>query len=173
MNEDDRQAAFSLVYYPAVGRRGTPEDVLRHFGTTDGRSLGLTTLRQAIGDRDAKDLEAAVTLCTVFGFDREHLPLLIELESADWHYLHEDVVTMLAELRTPEVVDSLVHATQWIPEYLDFDDTRALARKAIWGLGGIPGPEAERALTSLLADKDERVGKWARKQLDRRRGTAQ
>ncbi|MFD5103330.1 hypothetical protein [Streptomyces albidochromogenes] len=44
-------------------------------------------------------------------------------------------------------------ATRWIPEYLDFDEFRALAVKAIWALGAIPGPEARDAPDS---------GAWAR-----------
>ncbi|HXR70550.1 HEAT repeat domain-containing protein, partial [Actinocrinis sp.] len=70
--------------------------------------------------------------------------------------------------KSPETVDALYHATQWIPEYLDFDEARALAHKAIWALGGTPGPEATAALTRLLTDEDESLHEAAAKQLRRR-----
>ncbi|WP_073814917.1 hypothetical protein [Streptomyces sp. CB02261] len=43
----------------------------------------------------------------------------------------------------------------WIPEYLDFDENRALAVKAIWALGAIPGTEAREALEDLRDDENE------------------
>jgi HEAT repeat protein len=43
-----------------------------------------------------------------------------------------------------------------------------LARKAIWGLGKTPGPEAERALRRLLDEPDEIIREYAKKQLARR-----
>lgn len=41
--------------------------------------------------------------------------------------------------------------------YLDWDENRALAVKAIWGLGKMPGAEAEQALLGLREDEDEIV----------------
>jgi hypothetical protein len=38
---EDRHVISSLVVVPGRGRQGSPEDVLRHFGTTDGCALGL------------------------------------------------------------------------------------------------------------------------------------
>ncbi|RST14149.1 hypothetical protein E2C00_18095 [Streptomyces sp. WAC05374] len=34
---------------------------------------------------------------------------------------------MLGKLRSPRTVPALVEATRWVPDYLDFDDNRALA----------------------------------------------
>jgi hypothetical protein len=55
---------------------------------------------------------------------------------ADWHWSHEDVVTALGELRTPQVVDAIFHAAQGVPEHLAYGESRALAAKAISALGG-------------------------------------
>ena len=69
----------------------------------------------------------------------DHLDLLVQLASADWHHKHEDVVSALGQLRSPAAVEALYHAAWWVPDYLDFDESRALAVKAIWALGGTPG----------------------------------
>ncbi|MET9438981.1 HEAT repeat domain-containing protein, partial [Streptomyces sp. NPDC006551] len=63
---------------------------------------------------------------------------------------------------------ALVAATRWVPEYLDFDESRALAVKAIWALGAIPGEEAREALEGLRGDENEIIRENAVKQLARR-----
>jgi HEAT repeat protein len=88
--------------------------------------------------------------------------------SANWHHKHEDAASALGKLRTPGAVDALYEMTQWVPEYLDFEESRALATKAIWALAGTPGPEAEQALTRLIGSDDEIVRVGAEAQLKRR-----
>jgi hypothetical protein len=164
----DRQVIYGLVFIPGQGRQGSREDVLRHFGTTDGHALGLRLLRDAVGRQDGIDVEAALIVCFTFDITADHIDLLVQLASADWHHRHEDVATALDHLRTPAAVDALYHLAWWVPGYLDWDDGRGLARKAIWGLGKTPGPEAEEALRLLLDEPDEIVRNYAAKQLTRR-----
>lgn len=78
------------------------------------------------------------------------------------------MATALDHLRAPAAVDALYRLAWWVPDYLDWDDTRGLARKAIWGLGQTPGPEAQEALRLLLDEPDEIVRENAAKQLTRR-----
>jgi HEAT repeat protein len=169
MTPEDRDAIFSLVVVPGRGAAGSAEDVLRHFGTTDGVGLSLRLLSEAIAEKSPADLEAALILSGTFGTVPQQLPYLVALVPEDWHKQHENVVAMLSDLRAPEAVDALHHAAVWAPAYLDWNETRPLATKAIWALGAIPGPEAERALTGLADDPDEVVRDAARAQLDRRR----
>jgi hypothetical protein len=168
MTPEDRRVIASLVIVPGRSRLGSPEDVLRHFGTTDGRALGLRLLRDAVDRQDSLDVEMALIVCFTFGFTMDHLDLLVQLASADWHRKHEDVVSALGRLRAPTAVDALYHAAWWIPDYLDFDESRVLAVKAIWALGCTPGIEAEEALKRLLIAEDEVVRGRARAQLTRR-----
>jgi hypothetical protein len=168
MTPADRRAIASLVIVPGRSRSGSPEDVLRHFGTTDGRSLGLRLLRDAVDRQDGLDAEMALIVCFTFGFTMDDLDLLVQLTSADWHRKHEDVMSALGLLRAPTAVGALYHAAWWIPDYLDFDESRALAVKAIWALGGTPGIEAEEALKRLLIAEDDIVRCAARAQLMRR-----
>ncbi|WP_084161004.1 HEAT repeat domain-containing protein [Nocardia sp. BMG51109] len=169
MTPEDKRIILELVHAPGKPPSATQEDILQHFGTRDGKTLGLKLLRNATERRDAADIEYAMIVSSVFGFDLDHLDLLRQLSTSDWHYKHEDVVSALGELKTPAAVDALYNATQWIPEYLEFDDSRALATKAIWALGGTPGPEAEQALNRLLESDDEILRESSEKQLERRR----
>lgn len=128
MTPEQRQVVFGLVLVPGRGRRSSPDDVLRHFGSSDGMELGLALLSQAVADSDSADVEAALLVCQTFGFGPSHLPLLLELASADWHCKHEDVVWYLGKnYQSPEVVEALIAATEWVPDYLGFDESRALA----------------------------------------------
>jgi len=54
------------------------------------------------------------------------------------------------------------------PDYLDYDESRALARKAIWAIGKTPGPAAEQALVRLSRSEDDILREEAEHQLDRR-----
>jgi hypothetical protein len=167
---EDRRVVSSLVVVPGRGRRGSPEEVLRHFGSTDGRALGLRLLRDAADRQDGMDVEMALIVCATFGFTMDHLGPLVQLASADWHHKHEDVVSALGQLRSPAAVEALYHAAWRVPDYLDFDESRALAVKAIWALGGTPGAEAEQALERLLGAEGEVVREAARAQLARQEG---
>ncbi len=168
MTPEDRAAVMSLVAVPGRGRAGSPEEVLRHFGADDGQTLGLRLLRDAVDRQDGLDVEMALIVCAAFGFTIDHLDLLAQLATADWHHKHEDVVSALGQLRSPVAVDALYHAAWWIPDYLDYDESRALAIKAIWALGGTPGSEAEQALKQLASAESEIVREAALSQLSRR-----
>ncbi|WP_433600516.1 HEAT repeat domain-containing protein [Nocardia sp. CA-135953] len=169
MTPEDEKVILGLVYSPANPTRvGSPEEVLRHFGESNGRQLGLKLLKEAIESRYADGIELALIVSNEFGITMDYLDMLLQLSAADWHHMHEDVVSLLGQLRTSTAVDALYRAAVWIPDYLDYDDNRALARKAIWALGGTPGPEAEAALVRLRDSDSEIVRKGAEAQLERR-----
>lgn len=143
------------------------DEFLKGFGTTDGEALGLGLLRDAVGRRHPVDVELALVVCFRFGFSDGHLPLLLTLASADWHQRHEDVATALGKIRSPASVDALAHLDEWVPDYLDYDDARALATKAIWALGSISGDAAHLALESLAQSDDSIVAESAKAQIEK------
>jgi hypothetical protein len=167
---EERRLVSSLVTAPMAPAELSPQDFLRRFGASDGQALGLRLLRDAVERRNGEDVEAALIVCSTFGVTMDHLLPLAQLASADWHVKHEDVVTLLGQLRTPDAVDALYEATQWVPAYLDFDESRALAGKAVRALAAIPGERAEQALLRLLDADDAVVRKQAEKQMERRKG---
>lgn len=170
MTPEQEKLILLLVVGTDGRRKISPEDFLRRFGADDGRALGLSLLRDAVSRRYGDGVELALIVSAVFGFTPDHYGLLKELCYADWHMSHEDVVSSLGEWRDPDSIDALLHMTDWIPGYLDYDEARALATKAIRALGGIPGPEASAALERLSEADDPIVREGAEYQIGRRDG---
>jgi hypothetical protein len=94
----------------------SPEEFLRRFGAGDGQALGLRLLRDAVARRDGEDVELALIVCSVFGVNMDHLDPLVRLGSADWHVKHEDVVSLLGDLKTPAA------SIEVMPQVLGVDD---------------------------------------------------
>ncbi|MFB7214741.1 hypothetical protein [Streptomyces sp. NPDC056255] len=91
---------------PGKGRTRTIDEVLAHFGESDGGVLALRLLR------DADDVEMALIVHGAAGAPAEEfLEPLTELFPAEWHRKHEDIVSTLGKLRSPRTVPTLVLAT--------------------------------------------------------------
>ncbi|MFF3788387.1 HEAT repeat domain-containing protein [Streptomyces sp. NPDC001933] len=169
MTPEEQDLVRGLVFVPGKGRTRTIDEVLAHFGESDGGALALRLLRDARERRDADDVAMALIVKAAAGASgEEFLEPLTELFPAEWHRDHEDIVSMLGKLRSPRTVPTLVLATHWVPEHLDWDENRALAVKAIWALGAIPVAEARAALEGLRDDENEIIRENAVKQLARR-----
>ncbi|GGY40929.1 hypothetical protein [Streptomyces djakartensis] len=173
MTPEEQDLIMDLAVGLGDGPTRTLDEVLAHFGESDGGALALRLFQDAMERQDADDVEMALIVHGAADASvEEFLELLIELFPAEWHRGHEDIVSMLGTLHSPRTVPTLVLATRWVPEHLDFDDCRALAVKAIWALGGIPGPEAREALEGLRDAENEIIRENAVKQLARRRRAA-
>ncbi|MEU3820305.1 HEAT repeat domain-containing protein [Streptomyces sp. NPDC030392] len=169
MTPEEQELIMGLVIAPGSPPTRTIDEVLAHFGESDGGALALRLLRDAMERRDSDDVEfALVVKAAARASGEEFLEPLIELFPADWHRDHEDIVSALGRFRSPRTVPTMVLATRWVPEHLDFDEARALAVKAIWALGAIPGPEARQALEDLRDAENEIIRENALKQLARR-----
>jgi hypothetical protein len=169
MTEEQRKLCRDLVIFPNGQSRITKEEFLRRFPSAVERGgLALKWLQEACETRNADDLSYALIIGGNFGLVPEHKDVLRRLVEEDWHYSHEDVVSALQTWPTPDTVDALFRATQWIPKSLEYDDARALAVKAIWALGKIPGAEAETKLEALARSDNAILRKNAVEQLERR-----
>jgi hypothetical protein len=169
MTEEERKFCRDLIWYP-WGKEPSKEDFLRRFpSAVEQGKLSLRLLEEAYKARNSVDIECALVVGFSFGFGPEHTAILCRLVDEDWHEDHENVVSALDELRTPLAIEALFRATQWIPGYLDFDEARALAVKAIWALGNLPGPEAETKLKAIARSDDAILRTNAEEQLERRR----
>ncbi|MGW1188799.1 HEAT repeat domain-containing protein [Streptomyces sp. NPDC002559] len=169
MTSEEQELVMGLAIGLGEGPTRTLDEVLAHFGESDGGALALRLLRDAMERRDADDVEMALILHAAANASvEEFLEPLTELFPADWHRDHEDIVSMLGRLRSPRTVPTLALATHWVPERLDWDENRALAVKAIWALGAVSGPEAREVLEGLLDDENEIIRENALNQLARR-----
>ena len=173
MTEEQRKLSRDLIIQPDGRSRITKEDFLRRFpGSVEGGKLAVSVLEEAYRAQNAEDLQCALIIGHAFGFGPEHIDVLRRLAEAEWHYSHEDVVEALDSLRTSDAVEALFRATQWVPKSLEYDDSRALAVKAIWALGKIPGTAAETKLETLARSGDAILRKTAMEQLESRNKAA-
>jgi len=173
MTEEQRKLCRDLVIFPNGQSRITKEDFLRRFPSAVERGrMALKWLKEAYETRNADDLSYVLIVGGNFGFVPEHKDILRRLIDEDWHYSHEDVVSALQTWPTIDTVEALFRATQWIPKSLDYDDSRALAVKAIWALGKTPGTEAETKLEALARSENTILRKNAVEQLERRHAAA-
>lgn len=174
MTAEQRKLCQSLVITPPRGVSQISKEIfLRQFPSAVERGrLSLRLLVEAFTTQSAEDLQCALIVGHTFGFGPEHLDNLRRLVDADWHCSHEDVVSALETWPTAETVEALFRATQWVPTCLEYDDSRALAVKAIWALGKIPAAEAETKLEALAGSDHVILRKTAEEQLERRHKTA-
>ncbi|MGX1267134.1 HEAT repeat domain-containing protein [Streptomyces phaeoluteigriseus] len=169
MTPEEQDLIMDLAVGLGDGPTRTLDEVLAHFGESDGRAFALRLLRDAMERQDADDVEMALLVRAAADAPvEEFLEPLIELFPAQWHRDHEDIVSLLGTLHSPQTVPTLVLATRRVPEHLDFDEARALAVKAIWALGAIPGAQAREALEGLRDAENEIIRENALKQLARR-----
>lgn len=169
MTEEQRKLCRDLIIQPDGRSRITKEEFLRRFpSAVEHGRLALKWLQEASETRNADDLSYAFIIGGTFGYAPEHKDILCRLIDEDWHYSHEGVVSALQTWPTHDTVDALFRATQWIPKSLEYDDARALAVKAIWALGKIPGTEAETKLEMLARSENTILRKNAVEQLERR-----
>ncbi len=132
-------------------RKRRKRDLLRCLGVVNGSDWALAELKVAQQSRDSDAVEFSLMAAFIFGYTADFLVPLTGLCLEDWHFSHENIVTMLGEIADPGTVGLLYRMTSWVPEYLDFDDSRALAHKAIHALGKIESPQAVEALLDVRA----------------------
>lgn len=168
MTPGQRGLILALVTAPGGPEPIATHSVLSAFGMTDGIELVRRLVQESVASRSAMDLELALIGASVFGIPDDLGDLLIDLLDADWHHSHEELVSLLGQLRARRAVPALTRMAVWIPGYLEFDESRALARKAIHALAHIPGNEATNALEALAASGPPELAKVAQRQLMRR-----
>jgi hypothetical protein len=166
MNDEDRNRNIMDLFRHKISE----EELLRQFGIgrSDGAKFALSILEEAYGVKDADSVECGLGLGFRFGMSTEFFDILVKLSEADWHYRHEDVVTALAELHDSRSVETLYRAALKRHPYLDYDDARALAVKAIFALGNLGDARADGKLRLLAESDDPAVKVNAREQLYRR-----
>ncbi len=160
MTPEQQQWALDLAVTDGETSKISPEEFLRRFGESDGQALARRLMAEAIAREDADDLELASIVVFTFGVTSELLDPLIQAATKDWHHSHDDVVSLLEELRSPKAVDVLSRLTEWAPVGMEESDAKVLATNATWALAKIGGDEALQALARVRdsnPDKDRRA----------------
>ena len=114
----------------------------------------LRTLENAYANKNAEDVEYGLLLGFLFeSFSGDYVDVLCKLILEKWHYKHEDIALILQELKDPKSVNFLYQAALLKLDYLNYDNSYALARKCIHALGDI-STENSREKLALLASSD-------------------
>lgn len=151
----DGEPALSVSEFLRIFRNGEVESV----------SLVGELLSGALEMQDTDEMELAMLAGFNLGFSVSHINLLSSLAQAEWHYSHEDIASAFDEIRVPGCVNSLRYLAQWVPEYLEFDEARALGSKAVWALKKIGDASARAALREISVSQKDIVGRLAQEKL--------
>ena len=162
MNKEQQQSVLDFTF-----GRIFEHDLFLSLNFFDKDKIAEKYLKESISEMSPDDVEMALLLGFQFGFSEDCLPILIKLESAKWHGRHENVVDAIVSFADENGLCALYHATQWVPDYLEYDDARALAVKAIWGIGGIGGERAKYFLEKIASNENEIISRLAISQLEK------
>ncbi|ENF7817954.1 hypothetical protein ABR157_003749 [Enterobacter soli] len=133
---------FELLYEKKI----TIDELKKKFDTQgkDLTSYLLESLKNAKSNHSEDDVESIVIL--IFELKEiktnDLVDILIELMSEPWHYKHEDITRLFQKWRNPKTISVLYETTNKSFDYLEYDDSYALAVKCIWALGDIATVES-------------------------------
>lgn len=126
----------------------------------------LESLQHSYQFRSGDDLEYVLLLSFTFDIiDESFSEILCKILLGDWHYKHEDIAMMLQQLKWPPSVDALYETAIRKFEYLDYDESHALARKCIHALSDLNTKESIEKLQLLTESTVSVIKESAEKQL--------
>lgn len=121
---------------------------------------------KAIENKSSAEVEMALTLCFSNAENDYFEKYLSELLCYDWHFMHEDIVLLLQEIGSIKSVQPLFKASTKKFKYLDYNDSKAFARKCTWALADIGNTEAKEALIKLSTNEDTEIAEYAKKRIE-------
>ena len=125
-------------------------------------------LKEAYDEKNSYDVDYLIYIGFTFNlFTEEYVEILCKLIEASWHEQHENIATLFQFLKSTKSIESLYKTAITHFEYLDYDDSYALAVKCIWALGDINTIEARKKLELLSESDNEIIRNNALKQLKR------
>lgn len=124
-------------------------------------------LEIALNRKDFDAVDLFLYFGSVVKYEYKCISILNELILSKWHYKHEDLALILQHYQQASSVNPLYQASSLNLDYLDFDDSYALAVKCIWALGDIGTQEALEKLEILSNSDNDIIKANAIKQLNR------
>ena len=164
MNDNEKKLVMGLVL-----KSITKEEFLKEYPVDIQQDKQYVTkvLKDALIRKDPDDVEHALLLGFSFEFEEGVVPVLCELIVQDWHFKHEDMARLLQDFKRPDSIESLYKTALMELDYLDYDDSYALAVKCIWALGGIDTDSSRDKLRQLALSENQVVKEAAEHQLNR------
>jgi hypothetical protein len=106
-----------------------------------------------------------VSFDTNFPNTEKYVQIFCQLLREDWHYRHEDIVSLLEGIKSPNSIEDLFDTASKKFEYLDYDETYSLARKCTYALAAIKSPLAVEKLNLLANHEIEILSGYAKQRL--------
>lgn len=148
----------------------TKENLLKKYpiNLIEDKAYILSSLEYAYKNKNADDVGYTLSLLIFdadFNKTDKYVEILCKLLYEDWHFSHEDIVSLLQGIKSPKSIDTLYKTALTEFEYLNYDDTYALARKCIHALGEINTEKAKEKLILLAQSNIPIIKEKAEKQL--------
>ena len=168
LTEQQKKLIFDLVIVPGSNSsKITDEEFLLNFPVSADQKqhLCLQILETAYHEKNAEEVEYGLIVGFHFGFTLTDLDILHQLVEADWHFKHEDIITALDQLRSPQSVDVIYRTAIRQFNYLEYDESYALGVKCIWALRHIGTLEVVERLQQLAQSDNSIFQEKATKRL--------
>ncbi|TDB64661.1 hypothetical protein [Arundinibacter roseus] len=126
--------------------------------------------KKALAEQSADTIFEAMFIVHYFKdepTDDTFLDILVACMAGRWHQQHEDLVHYYKGCFREKDIPVLMELVHFQPEYLEWDESRQLARKCIYAIEKINAEAASLAIKELVASEDETVRYYAQKVLDR------
>ncbi len=125
-------------------------------------------LSDALTSKSADQVDFAMSLASHFHYWKPDLAhILNKLLLEDWHYRHEDIVSLLQGMKSPTSVEPLYQTALKKFDYLSYDDLYGLARKCTWALSEINTNESIGKLRLLAQTDNAYIRQYANKRLEK------
>lgn len=121
---------------------------------------------EAIKSENSDEIEVVLTFSFSNSNFKDFEKYFLELLGHDWHFNHEDIARLLQQFGSTHSVDEIFKATTKKFQYLDYDDSKAFARKCTWALADIGSCEAKEALVKLSKNEDAEIADYAKKRVE-------
>lgn len=151
-------------------KRVTEQEFIKLFGKDiiTNKDEMKNLINEVCDEKNPEELEHLLNLSSRFyKFIKDDAEYFCNLLNYNWHFMHENIVSILQQLRCPKSIETLYQTAKKEFEYLDYDDTHSLARKCMFALGNIGTAEAIEKLKLLSQSPNTDLQEYAKEQFDR------
>lgn len=123
-------------------------------------------LELSLQEKNGDDVELILLLGFKFGFPKKCSAILTKILPHSWHHSHEDIVTILGEMKDSEAACAIYQTAISSYDYLSYDDFSNLGKKCCSSLYSIKSPKSKMKLDMLSKSDDKIVANEARSFLE-------
>lgn len=164
--KDEQKSLINMLIVKSI----TKKEFMNKFGVDKKDMIQFinTNLENAYEEKNPENIGLLLYIIFEYDFISElYIEILCKILYSKWHYEHENIAMIFNELKSPKTIKSLYDTAVTQFDYLNYDDSYALAVKCIWALGKINVPEAHEKLKILAKSVNKIIKECAIEQLNR------